>query len=157
MALSAVAHKLQLQKYLAELERLLGREVLPDELGSLEQAKMLREVSKNLVYQPLTDFEIAFDEKKTTRFQLFVERLCQSNSSPVYLFTPRTIFFGALKIDGLQSVKFDFDFALNEEGALAFLVSDLSDSLLLDFFVSPSGVQRLRMETQGANWGSTKF
>lgn len=57
----------------------------------------------------------------------------------------------------LAEIKFDFDFAINDEGILSFTTSDLTDKLLLDFSSTPEGEQVMTVETQGPNWVSAVF
>jgi hypothetical protein len=157
MSQSASNQRRYLEQYLKELSQLLGRTVLLEELGSPEEAQALRVAAQQLLYQPSVVREIGFDEKKTSRFRKFVERLVEVNPNPVYVFTPRTISCGVLEIDTLRDVRFDFDFGLNPEGILSFVTRNLSDSLLLDFFESPGGERRVEVEAQGASWARIEF
>ena len=79
------------------------------------------------------------------------------NPSSIYVWTPRTIDCGALLVTSLAEIKFDFDFAINDEGILAFTTSDLADSLLLDFSNTSAGEEVLLVETQGPNWASVVY
>lgn len=149
--------KLNLRRYLEELTALIGRTVHVDELGSLEQAASMQETAQKSAAQVSQACEIPFSERCSERFKGFVRRLHDANPSSVYIWTPRTIICGALLVSSLDVVKFDFDFAVNEEGILAFSTSDLEDSLLLDFSGSPAGEQIMKIETQGANWARVAY
>lgn len=149
--------KLNMKKYLDELTALIGRPVHTDELGSLEQAATMRESAQKFDAQPTQTCEILFSERCSERFKGFVQRLHDANPSSVYIWTPRTIACGALLVPSLASVKFDFDFSINEDGILAFSTSDLEDSLLLDFSVSPAGDQIMKIETRGLNWARVAY
>lgn len=136
---------------------MIGHPVHADELGSLEQAASLREAAQKFGMQPSQACEILFSERFSERFREFVQRLLNANPSSVYIWTPRTISCGTLLVPSLAVIKFDFDFVVNQEGILAFSTSDLEDSLLLDFSISPTGEQIMKVETQGANWGTVAY
>lgn len=149
--------KLNLKRYLDELTVLIGRPVHADELGSLEQAATMREASQKFGAGSLQVCEILFSERCSEQFKGFVQRLHDANPSSVYIWTPRTLVCGALVVPSLAAIKFDFDFAINEDGILAFSTSDLEDSLLLDFSISPTGNQIMKIETQGPNWARVVY
>lgn len=142
-----------MKKYLKELTVLAGRPVNDCELGSVEQAASIRDAAKNFATLDVMSYDMSFEDKSADRFKRFVESLHNANPSPVYIWTPRTIECGALLLPSLNVIKFDFDFHVNEEGILVLLTNDLADRLVLDFFKLPTGEQRMRIETQGANWG----
>lgn len=145
--------KFNQKKYLEELSELSGRQVQLAELGSIEQAAAIREAGKAFVSQSVTTSEILFSERSSQRIKGFVKRLSEANSSPVYVWSPRTIDCGAFQLPSLCIINLDFSFNINEEGILVFLTADLLDRLLFDFFSLPTGEQRLKIETQGENWG----
>lgn len=149
--------KPNLKRYLDELSMLIGRRVRAEELGSLKQAALIREAGKKFAAQPSNACEIHFTERCSARFKGFVQRLHDSNPSSVYVWTPRTISCGALLIPSLAAIKFDFDFAINEEGILVFLSSDMEDRVLLDFSDSPTGERIMKIETQGAHWTEVRY
>ncbi len=149
--------KRALKEYLKELSTLAGRFVYADELSSLEQVILMREKAQQSETKESIFTETLFLDRNSKRFKEFVEKLTIANSSSIYVWTPRTIDCGALLLPSLSAIKFDFDFTLNKEGILAFATSDLVDSLLLDFYISPMGDQRLKIETKGKNWGRIDF
>ena len=152
-----VRQKLHLKRYLEELSALTGRSVQADELGSLEQAAAMRTAAQRANARSSGRCEIKFSDTSSERFRKFLQRLMDANPSSVYVWTPRTIDCGALLVTSLAEIKFDFDFAINDEGILAFTTSDLADSLLLDFSSTPAGEQVMTVETQGPNWASAVF
>lgn len=149
--------KLHLKRYLEELSALTGRSVQADELGSLEQAAAMRMAAQKLIAQPFARYEIKFSDRSSERFRKFLQRLTDANPSSVYVWTEHTIDCGAFLVASLAEIKFDFDFAINDEGILAFTTSDLADSLLLDFSSTPAGEQVMTVETQGPNWASAVY
>lgn len=149
--------KLHTKRYLEELSALTGRSVQADELGSLEQAAVMRIAAQKFVAQPFTRYEITFSDRSSERFRRFLQRLTDANPSSIYIWTEHTIDCGALLVASLAAIKFDFDFAINDEGILAFTTSDLADSLLLDFSSTPAGEQVMTVETQGPNWASVVY
>lgn len=149
--------KLNLKRYLAELSTLTGGSVQVDELVSLEHTATLRQAQQKFEALPTSPSEIPFSERGSERFKEFVRRLHDANPSPVYVWTQRTIDCGALLIPSLMAIRWDFDFTVNEEGMLAFVTSDIADSLLLDFSELQKGEQRMKLETQGANWEGVTY
>lgn len=144
--------KLYLKKYLIELAVLTGRPVQADELLSLEQTAALRAARQTSGAQTTLSADIQFSDRRSERFNVFVRRLHDANPSPVYVWTQRTIDCGVLLVPSLMAIRWEFDFAVNEEGILAFVTDDLADRLLLDFSELPTGEQRMKVETQGVNW-----
>jgi hypothetical protein len=149
--------KIYLKRYLAELSALTGGPVQADELVSLEQTAKLREAQQQFVALPTSSSEIPFSDRGSERFAEFVRRLHDANPSPVYVWTERTIDCGALLVPSLMAIRWNFDFAVNEEGMLAFVTSDIADSLLLDFSALHTGEQRMKVETKGANWEEVAY
>lgn len=149
--------KMHLKRYLEELSALTGRSVQADELGSLELAAAMRVAAQKADAKSSARCEIGFSDTRSERFRKFLQRLTDANPSSVYVWTPRTIDCGALLVPSLAAIKFDFDFAINDEGILAFTTSDLADSLLLDFSSTPAGEQVMTVETQGPNWASADY
>lgn len=154
---SKLQQKLNLKRYLEELGALTGRVVQADELCSLEQVVVMRQAAKKLAAQHAVVFEIPFSDKDSNRFKAFIQKLKDADSSPVYLWTPRTINCGALLVPSVAEIKFDFDFAINDEGIISFTTIDFRDSLLLDFTNTPMGAQCMRVETQGENWTKVSY
>jgi hypothetical protein len=149
--------RLHLKKYLEELSALTGRSVQADELGNLEQAAAMRVAAQKFITQPFARYEIKFSDKSSERFRKFLQRLTEANPSSVYVWTEHTIDCGALLVASLAAIRFDFDFAINDEGILVFTTSDLADKLLLDFSSTPAGEQVMTVETQGPNWASAIY
>ena len=149
--------KLYLKSYLEELAELAGRTVQAEELGSVEHAASIRDaVNRNFV-QAAASSKVLFSDRSSEQFRQYVEKLHDANPSTVYIWSPRTIDCGALLVPSLCSVSFNFEFTVNDDGVMVFLSSDLVDKLLLDFFTQTNGEQRLKIETQGANWGKVIF
>ena len=152
-----LCQKLKMKKYLEELTVLVRHPVKSADLGSVEQAASIREAAKKLSVSDAASSEITFVDRSSERFKKFVRCLHDANPSQVYVWTPRTIDCGVLLVPSLSAIDFDFDFAVNEEGILVFLTDDLEDRLLLDFFILPADEKRMKIETQGANWGKVIY
>jgi hypothetical protein len=149
--------RLNLKMYLHELGVLTGRSVRADELGTIEQAAALRVAAKRLLEQPSIRFGIKFSDRLSDRFKRFLQSLMETNRSPIYVWTPRTIDCGALLVPALDAIRFDFDFTINKEGILVFATSDFNDRLLLDFSCTHSGDQVMEVEIQGSNWARAVY
>lgn len=149
--------KLKIRTYLAELAELTGRAVGVEELGNLELAASIRAAGKKMDAQTPSVSLILFSDRGSERFKNFVRSLHGANPSPIYVWTPRTIDCGTLLIPSLYEINFEFEFSVNSEGILVFLTADFSDKLLLDFSTTMEGVQRMKIETLGINWGKVAF
>jgi len=149
--------KSQLKKYLEELGMLTGRVIQSDELSSLEQTAAVRMSLQKIAVNSVVACEIGFSDRKSERFKKFLQSLKNANSSAIYIWTPRTYDCGVLLVPSLESIKFDFDFTINDEGIIAFTTMDLNDSLLIEMFQTSLGAQFLRIETQGVNWARTMY
>lgn len=146
-----------MKAYLANLGVLLGRVVLPEELCSLEQTEALRQASQKFRDQPVTSCEIDATETQTNRFKGFIERLHTAHPSPLSVWMTHVTDCGTLVVPSLQDMKFDFSFFVKEGGVLTFATSDVCDRLVLDFFDSATGTQRLTIETQGKHWSDVRY
>ena len=136
---------------------MIGRPVQSDELLSLEQTAALRAARQKFGAQTTASSETPFSDRGSERFKVFVRRLHDANPSPVYVWTPRTIDCGTLLLPSPMAIRWDFDFAINEEGIHAFVTGDLADRLLLDFSELPTGEQLMKVEIQGANWEGVAY
>lgn len=155
---SRLRKNLHLKRYLEELGSLTGRLVRADELGSLEQATEMRRTALLQINSlPSVSFDVRFSDRSTERFKCFLKNLMDANPSPVYVWTPDTIDCGTLLVPSLGAIKFDFDFSINDDGILSFLASDLKDRLLLDFSVTSTGEQVMKIETQGPDWAKVIY
>lgn len=144
--------KLHLKRYLEELGALIGRVVKAEELGSLEEVAAMRQAAQRFIGQPTAKYEINFSDRRSERFKKFLKNLTVANRLAIYVWTPHTIDCGALLVDSLDAISFDFEFAINDDGVLSFMTSDLRDRLLVDFSSTSTGEQVMRIEIQGANW-----
>lgn len=149
--------KLYMKSYLLELAALAGRVVQADELLDLEQTAALRSAMQKFRTQTTAFSEIQFSDRKSERFKIFVQRLCSANSSPVYVWIQRTIDCGVLLMPSLSAVCWDFDPSVDADGTIAFVTSDLADSLLLDFSDLSTSEQHMKIEVQGMNWKETSY
>lgn len=149
--------KLYMKRYVEELSVLAGYAVQASDLGGLAQATSIRDASQKFKAQPSRSTEISFADKCSERFKNFIHKLYQTNTSSVYVWTPRTIDCGTFLVPSIEAIRFGFDFSINPEGVLVFQSSDLQDRLLLDFFISPTDDQILKIEAQGLNWGAIVY
>lgn len=144
--------KLHLKKYLEELSLLAGYSVSEKEIVGLKQTQEICQASLKFDVQPVARYKVPFSEKLDDRFKEFIQKLSNANSSPLLVWTPRTIMCGTFRIPSLDKINWNFDFCINKEGVLAFLTEDICDRLLLDFSCSSSGTQELIIEVQGEHW-----
>jgi hypothetical protein len=142
---------LYMKQHLELMTTLIGRAVLKEDLGSLEQAEAMREVSQGFINQPVTTCDVPFADKKSDRFKRFIHKLQSANSSAIYLWTEHSYDCGLLLIPSLSEIKFDFDFAIDRNGMLTCMTNDFCDRLTLDFSII-NDVQMLTIETQGKHW-----
>lgn len=146
-----------LDAYLEELAVLTGRLVRADELDGVEQVDRMRQVAQWFVPVPKASCEIAFADRLSPRFDSFIRRLRDSNSSPIYVWTPRTLARGALLVPAIDHINFGFAAGLNDEGMLSFATCDGEDRLLLDFEMTSTAAQTMHIEVRGPNWGKVAY
>lgn len=150
--------QLNLKAYLAELSALVQRNVTPDELTTAQKVDDLKQIGlANFAGQPTAVVELPFEALTHPRFKAYVESLSLACSSPVYVWTPRTLDCGALLLPSLKAVHFDFDFTINQEGILTFATEDMTNRLLLDFSEGDDRARRVTSETQGACWYTVPY
>lgn len=141
-----------LRDYLGELSLLVGRPVTEQELSLPHVSAEIAEQSKSLMTQPSSTFTIPFADLSQPRFRLFIENLAARLSVPIMVFTPASRLCGFIEAPSVKHINFQFPFDINSDGILSFVASDLSNRLLLDFFKSPSGVETVQVEIEGAAW-----
>lgn len=147
---AALEFKRNIARYLDELSKIAGRSVLETELTPLDQTGAMRDAdidrrSKRIV-------EIPFELKSSPQFGVFVDDLCRLNPSPVFVWTPRTRYCGAFRVDSVKHINFGFPFSLNPEGIISLSTSDLCDEMVLDFSETNAGMRVLEVELVGVNW-----
>lgn len=158
MSLNArLKRNLYLKAYLEELGELLGRKVNSEELGDLEEVEKLAMASQHLQLAPMNSFECVFSSKGSESFQEYLIELEERNSSPIYVWTPKSKFCGVLRVGGLSRINFDFEYSRFEEGIISFLTCDLRNQLLLDFFETESAQRMIEIEVQGAEWAAVRW
>ena len=155
-----IRQKINMKEHLNELTVLMGRPVHADDLESLEKTDAICEVwDKHIgeLERKVEEYEIPFSDRLLQRFKIFVKNLFDANPSPVYAWVERSNVCGTLLIPSVLSIRFDFEFTLERNAVISFLTSDFKDRLLLDFFLSEEGEQRLEVKTEGRNWGVVKY
>jgi len=148
-----LAFRRELPRHLRELSLLLGRSVDTLDLLSIDDTKELRSQANQVTREPASTFQIPFDATREPRFGMFVRRLEEANTSPVYVWTPASNACGLLKPTPLGVVRMEFPFDLNPEGIVAILTSDLQDELLLDYSKGDRDQRELEVEASGKHWG----
>lgn len=149
--------RLFLRQYLHELTALVGREVLEEEIGSVDEAVHMRQLAKAISGVRREVAQIAFSEIRSNRFKEYIARLAKANDSVVLVWTPRTIFCGTFRIPSLEAVCLSFNFDINPEGNIVFTTEGVDDRLILNFDVDDQGEQILQIETQGAHWEQVSY
>ncbi len=143
-------HPDQMQAHLEELEILVGRRPLPEELLPREQVEHLREEIVRREYVPSVVWKLKFGDP---RVEQLARILKNANGSKVYVWTPASNTCGLHPPIALASFNFDFPFDVNSEGIISLVTSDLSDRLIFDF--SDENTSRLiEIEAMGPHWGA---
>lgn len=140
-----------MKKYLADLSALLGRDVLQDELGPVEQVQVLQAEARKLSRLEKVCYEMAFAGKKDAHFKKFIGELFNANSLPVYLWASHVEECGLLLLPSIRDMNFDFSFDVDGNGVISLVTYDFKDGMLLDFFID-DGSERLIIEVQGEHW-----
>jgi len=145
--------KNNLRLYMDELRQLCRTPPQEDALLPLEIVSEIGTKAKPLRESHHAKYEIEFDVKSSPEFRLYVQKLANANSSPIYIWTSRSNALGPCKIDSILDFNFDFEFGVNKEGIIVLLSSDLKDEIILDFsHDSVSGKDMLEIELFGENW-----
>lgn len=153
-----IRQKVNMKGYLSQLGTLVGRAISADELSSLEKAFAMRQEIQKSLSKPTRKFETVFADLNAEKFAKFVKLLKDLNSSKVYVWTRHTIDCGALALPSIESIlQFDFSVIFEREGLVYFRTEDLKDMLSLDFDLSPEGVKKMIIETQGDNWTNAAY
>jgi hypothetical protein len=149
---NALVRNAKLKGYLSQLSEVVGREVIEDQLSSLEEVERLKEASQQLNGCPKKIIEITPEDLLRERFALLVRKLAKSNSSPVSVWLDATSHCGTIYLSGIDEFDFSFRLAAIPEGVVVLLTEDGRDKLLLDF--SPEEVE---VELQGKVWGNVEY
>lgn len=142
----------QMPSYLAELSLLLGRVVSPIELSPSSEAINLSNRTSELLREPVVKQTLPFAEKTTPAFNEFINTLTSAYSGPIALFTPRTTACGFITVASLSDIHWNFPFTLNSEGIFSIVTLELTDRIVMDFFLGEGGSEMLELEVQGKNW-----
>lgn len=153
-----IEQKVNMKRYLEILTALTGRSIHPNDLESLENTSSLSEIAQDhFINSTTSTFEIPFQERLSERFKNFVQQLYATNSSAIYIWEKRTKSCGILISPSILSINFNFDFAIDSSGIFSFSTINMTDAVMLDFFISDEGEQRLLVKSRGANWGEVKY
>jgi hypothetical protein len=146
-----------IKKHLVELGHFCKTKPIAADLFSLEETENLRKGLRALKATPPYKLTIGFDEKKAKPFLEFVEKLYQEYSGSVSIWTPLTSVCGTYELESIFDFNFGFEFDVHEDGIVGLLTRDLSDYLLLDFFVNDSDQKVLEVEIFGENWQKASY
>ncbi len=150
-------YKQNIREHLIELSKLVGRPVTEAELIPLEAISRADDALQALSQKRKRTFEIEFEEKTSDRFGAFVEGLFRLNPGAIYVWTPKAMICGVLRVSSLRSICFDFEFSINPDGILDLVACDFKDKVLFDFYVNDAGRQALEIVTTGDNWSDVVY
>lgn len=149
-------YRYNIESYLNELSAIVGREVGENELESLTLTHMIQvEAKEKFSGQETLFFEYSSEYVKSENFKKFIQSLIALNPSPVYVWTEKTNFCGALKVNSLLEINFESFELLNNDEIAVLLTSDLNDRLLVDPF-EENGLKFMGIELQGNSWREVK-
>jgi hypothetical protein len=147
-----------MKDHLKELTTLVGHPVYEEDLESLEKTDALVELNRERFAGSNSSYcEVSFSDRLSERFNFFVEKLHVLNPSPIYIWIERTNMCGTLRVPSICTINFGFEFNIERNGVFSFVTENLKDMLVMDFFISGDGEQRLDLETHGHNWGGVKY
>jgi hypothetical protein len=96
--------------------------------------------------------ELAFGEQLSHRFTDYISQLNHQNSSRIGVWIEHSIEYGALCLENISSVRFDFPFDFDRNGIVVFATIDLKEKMLIELIEHSEGVVTLRVEVSGASW-----
>ncbi len=144
-------------EHLSIMEKLLNRKFEKSELLSVEETEVIRQKSIHTWDKyPQRVFEIAFEERKSSRFQKFIETLAKAAAQDVYLWLPHTRSCGLHKPVKLLAVNFAFEFDWIKEGLFSIVTADGANRLTLDFS-EDGGEYLLELEIRGREWSQISY
>ncbi len=156
-----VTQKLQANMYMPEhlsiLEKLLNRKFEKSDLLSAEETEVIRQKSIHTWDKyPQHVFEIEFEERKSPKFQKFIETLAKAATQDVYLWLPHTKSCGLNKPVKLLAINFAFEFDWIKEGLFSIVTADGANRLTLDFS-EDGGEYLLELEIRGREWSQISY
>ncbi len=152
-----LAYKKNLKYCLLELAHLTKKQPSESQLLPLNAKDGIRKEASQLQGKPCLKFRIDFEGKKSPRFSHFVERLYQSNPSPIYIWTELTDACGLFEIDSILEFDFGFSYDVNREGLILLLAKNMIDKMTLDFYENSQGQKILEVEITGDNWSTVIY
>jgi hypothetical protein len=138
--------------HLRDLSVWVGRQVSRAELLDPKHVEETGEAFRDM--QPSKSFTVALEDKSGERFRKFLERLRDSNSSPVDLWTQHARICGPLRVDSL--LELDWKVCLDDGDVIALSTSDHHDRMLLDVS-EENGLRTLLVELTGPSWGAVDY
>ena len=150
-----IRRKANLRAHLSDVRCYLGRLVDERELVSVAESRQLIATAREIFERDgrkRVSFDLPFPEKSTPRFLAFVGRIAGAGASGAYLWTARSDACGLCRLDSVRDIDWSFDFGCDPTEMFVLYSSDLSDSLLVEYFESDEGQQQLRLELSGHRW-----
>lgn len=146
------------KSYLEELYALTGQVALTEALGDLGQIVELCQRVKDFCarHEATKVCDIPFSDKNSERFNKFIHALHNTNSSPVYVWTPKSIYCGAILIKSLDVINFQFESSVIDGEIISFITSDFNDALILDLSSEDNGYH-IEIETRGVHWKNIAY
>lgn len=141
-----------MREYLDQLSLVSGRDVVENEIRSVEEAKSTREKAKKFASLPRYRQEFLLKNNEIGPLRHLFTLLERANPAPISVWTDHTIDCGTFTLPNILSVDLTFLAKWKYDSVIVFLSSDLSDRVILDFDqVYDNGIS-IVVETQGKNW-----
>jgi len=147
-----ILYSRHINEYLDELRQLTNHCVKDTDLLSLKETENIKDLATLLYDKNISNTEIPFKEKKEKLFQDYIRMLFEVNSSPIYIWTPRTNICGTYEINSILEFNFEFNFNVNSEGIIVILAKNFEDQMTLDFSIDENNNELLEIEVVGDNW-----
>lgn len=155
---SRISYLANINKYLASLAKIVGKEVKREDLLSLEEVEKLRQKKANYLNYSVNRHEVSFSCLTPTEVQKFFEELYLLNKKSTYLWIEGSNECGLLMLPSIKSINYSFLFDPGLIQILTFSTVDLEDRLLLDIDLNEDNQPlMLTIESQGKNWSSIKY
>ncbi|HEY9133768.1 MAG TPA: hypothetical protein VIM98_18600 [Dyella sp.] len=146
-----------MKSYLHGLSQFIGREVLVGELVSLRETDVLMEKNRSSYFHGKSRYEIAYDDDSREKIKIFLHEMSRLNSSKILVWMEKTDVCGALFVESMLQIAFDFDNVIKKDDVVVLICEDMKDKVMLDFDLSDSSAPLLRLNIFGSSWSLCKY
>lgn len=147
-----IAYKINIRKYLMQLSRFCGRDVMESELISLDHMNHIRSLSVKLNDHPKSTICINKKDLSSQRFRKFIVELYRANTSSIFIWTELTDICGFFQINSILDFTFDIDFDIIPEEVILLLAANFEDKMTIGISNDDLDGMIIELDIIGKNW-----